>query len=127
MFNKLILKFGDNQFYNALKVTFTAIVSFFIFYNPNDFSIAFTITLGALLCAPIDISSNFKHKIIGLLLVTLLIPIISFSLTYTYAYFILFSIIFCVFVFLSAFISLFGHRANLLSFTLLLTISLSFI
>jgi len=32
-----------------------------------------------------------------------------------------------VLVFLSAFISLFGHRANLLSFTLLLTISLSFI
>ncbi len=127
MFDKLILKLGDNQFYNAIKITFTAIVAFFIFYNSADFTAAFTVTLGALLCAPIDISSNFKHKIIGLLLVTLLIPIISFSLTYTYAYFILFSIIFCVFVFLSAFISLFGHRANLLSFTLLLTISLSFI
>lgn len=127
MFDKLILKLGDNQFYNAIKITFTAIVAFFIFYSSADFTAAFTVTLGALLCAPIDISSNFKHKIIGLLLVTVLIPIISFLLTFTYAYFLVFTLIFCVFVFLSAFISLFGHRANLLSFTLLLTISLSFI
>lgn len=127
MFDKLILKFGDNQFYNAIKITFTAIVAFFIFYSSADFTAAFTVTLGALLCAPIDISSNFKHKIIGLMLVSLLIPIISFSLTYTYPYFYIFAPLFCVLVFLSAFISLFGHRANLLSFTLLLTISLSFI
>lgn len=127
MFDKLFLKFGDNQFYNAIKITFTAIVAFFIFYSSADFTAAFTVTLGALLCAPIDISSNFKHKIIGLLLVSFLIPIISFSLTYTYPYFFIFAPLFCVLVFLSAFISLFGHRANLLSFTLLLTISLSFI
>lgn len=127
MFDKLILKLGDNQFYNAIKITFTAIVAFFIFYNSADFTAAFTVTLGALLCAPIDISSNFKHKIIGLLLATLLIPIISFSLTNTYPYFYIFAPLFCVSVFLSAFISLYGYRANLLSFTLLLTISLSFI
>lgn len=127
MFDKLILKLGDNQFYNAVKITFTAILSFFIFYNVGDFSAAFTVTLGAMLCAPIDISSNFKHKIIGLLLVSFLIPAISFVLTFTYLHFFLFSIIFCALVFLSAFISLYGHRANLLSFTLLLTISLSFI
>lgn len=122
-----MLKFGDNQFYNAIKITFTAMVSFFIFANTGDFSSAFTVTLGAMLCAPIDISSNFRHKIIGLLLVSVLIPVISFSLTFTYPYFAIFAPIFCAFVFLSAFISLYGHRANLLSFTLLLTISLSFI
>ena len=127
MFDKIILKFGDNQFYNAIKITFTAIVAFFIFYSTNDFSAAFTVTLGAMLCAPIDISSNFKHKVVGLLLVSFLIPIISFSLTFSYAYFEIFAVLFCLFVFLSAFISLYGHRANLLSFTLLLTISLSFI
>ncbi|HUH25091.1 MAG TPA: FUSC family membrane protein [Flavobacterium sp.] len=127
MFEKLILKLGDNQFYNALKITFTAILSFFIFINFGDFSAAFTVTLGAMLCAPIDISSNFKHKVIGLLSVSFLIPIISYVLTVTYGHFLLFSVIFCAFVFISAFISLYGHRANLLSFTLLLTISLSFI
>lgn len=31
MFNKLFLKFGDNQFYNAIKITFTAIVAFLFF------------------------------------------------------------------------------------------------
>ena len=127
MLNKLFLKFGDNQFYNAIKITFTAIVSFFIFYNSADFSAAFTVTLGALLCAPIDISSNFKHKVVGLLLVSFLIPLISLTLTYTYPYFLIFAPLFCLFVFFSAIISLYGHRANLLSFTLLLTVSLSFI
>src|SRR5690606_1097158 len=127
MFDKFILKFGDNQFYNAIKITFTAIVSFFIFYSSADFTAAFTVTLGALLCASIDISSNFKHKVIGLLMVSVLIPVISFILTYTYGYFIIFAPVFCLLVFFSAIISLYGHRANLLSFTLLLTISLSFI
>ncbi|WLD24932.1 FUSC family membrane protein [Flavobacterium dauae] len=127
MFDKFILKFGDNQFYNAIKITFTAIVSFFIFYSSAGATAAFTVTLGALLCAPIDISSNFKHKVIGLLMVSVLIPLISFILTYTYNYFLIFAPVFCLLVFFSAFISLYGHRANLLSFTLLLTISLSFI
>ena len=127
MLHKILLKLGDNQFYNAIKITFTAIVAFFIFYNTNDFSAAFTVTLGAMLCAPIDISSNFKHKIVGLLLVAVLIPFISFTLTYSYPNTLLFTILLAVFVFLSAIISLYGHRANLLSFTLLLTISLSFI
>jgi len=127
MLDKIILKFGDNQFYTALKITFTAILSFLIFYNLSDFAAAFTVTLGAMLCAPIDISSNFKHKVIGLLMVSFLIPALSFVLTFTYAYFLVFSALFCLLIFSSAFISLYGHRANLLSFTLLLTISLSFI
>src|SRR5690554_7634656 len=74
MLDKIILKFGDNQFYTALKITFTAMLSFLFFYNLSDFAAAFTVTLGAMLCAPIDISSNFKHKIIGLLMVSFLIP-----------------------------------------------------
>lgn len=127
MLDKIILKFGDNQFYTALKITFTAMLSFLFFYNLSDFAAAFTVTLGAMLCAPIDISSNFKHKIIGLLMVSFLIPAISFILTFTYGYFPVFSVLFCLLIFFSAFISLYGHRANLLSFTLLLTISLSFI
>ncbi|HLV52245.1 MAG TPA: FUSC family membrane protein [Flavobacterium sp.] len=127
MLDKIILKFGDNQFYTALKVTFTALLSFLVFYNISDFAAAFTVTLGAMLCAPIDISSNFKHKVIGLLMVSFLIPTLSFILTFTYGYFLIFSVLFCLLVFFSAFISLYGHRANLLSFTLLLTISLSFI
>ena len=127
MFDRIILKLGDNQFYNAVKITFTALFSFLIFSNVSDSSAAITVTLGALLCAPIDISSNFKHKIIGLLLVSFLIPIISFLLNITYPYFALFSVVFCILVFLAAFISLYGYRANLLSFALLLTISLSFI
>jgi len=125
VFKKIIHKIGDNQLYNAIKVTFCALVSFFLFYNTEDAATAFTVTLGAMLCAPIDISSNLKHKIIGLVIAALLLPTFSILLTTTYTS-VWFYPIFLILVFFSALISLYGHRANLLSFTLLIGISLSF-
>src|SRR5690606_2947868 len=65
--------------------------------------------------------------VIGLLIASLLLPIISIVLTTTYKEVILFYPIFSFMVFFSALISLYGHRANLLSFTLLIGISLAFI
>lgn len=127
MIKKILHKIGDNQFYNAIKITLCALSSFLIFYNSQEPYVAFTVTLGALLCAPIDISSKLKHKIIGLLIATLLLPIISIVLTTTYKEVVLFYPIFSFLVFFSALISLYGHRANLLSFTLLIGISLAFI
>lgn len=126
MFKKIIHKIGDNQFYNAIKITFCALLSFFLFYDQNNASMAFTVTLGAMLCAPVDISSNLKHKIIGLSIATLLLPMFSIVFTTTYTTLWFFPI-FCFIVFFCAMISLYGHRANLLSFTLLIGISLSFI
>lgn len=127
MLKNIIHKIGDNQLYNALKITCCAFFSFFIFYDEKDVSMAFTITLGAMLCAPIDISSNLKHKIVGLSLATILLPLISIVLTSTYDIAWLFYPIYTLLVFASAMISLYGHRANLLSFTLLIGISLAFI
>lgn len=127
MIKKILHKIGDNQFYNAIKITLCALSSFLLFYDSQEPYVAFTVTLGALLCAPIDISSKLKHKIIGLLIATLLLPIISIVLTTTYKEVALFYPIFSLMVFFSALISLYGHRANLLSFTLLIGISLAFI
>lgn len=127
MIKKILHKIGDNQFYNAIKITLCALSSFLLFYDSQEPYVAFTVTLGALLCAPIDISSKLKHKIIGLLIATLLLPIISIILTTTYKEVVLFYPIFSFLVFFSALISLYGHRANLLSFTLLIGISLAFI
>ena len=127
MIKKILHKIGDNQFYNAIKITLCALSSFLLFYDSQEPYVAFTVTLGALLCAPIDISSKLKHKIIGLLIATLLLPIISIVLTTTYKEVVLFYPIFSFLVFFSALISLYGHRANLLSFTLLIGISLAFI
>lgn len=127
MIKKILHKIGDNQFYNAIKITLCALSSFLLFYDSQEPYVAFTVTLGALLCAPIDISSKLKHKVIGLLIASLLLPIISIVLTTTYKEVILFYPIFSFIVFFSALISLYGHRANLLSFTLLIGISLAFI
>ena len=127
MIKKILHKIGDNQFYNAIKITLCALSSFLLFYDSQEPYVAFTVTLGALLCAPIDISSKLKHKVIGLLIATLLLPIISIVLTTTYKEVVLFYPIFSFLVFFSALISLYGHRANLLSFTLLIGISLAFI
>lgn len=127
MIKKILHKIGDNQFYNAIKITLCALSSFLLFYDSQEPYVAFTVTLGALLCAPIDISSKLKHKVIGLLIASLLLPIISIVLTTTYKEVILFYPIFSFMVFFSALISLYGHRANLLSFTLLIGISLAFI
>ena len=86
MIKKILHKIGDNQFYNAIKITLCALSSFLLFYDSQEPYVAFTVTLGALLCAPIDISSKLKHKIIGLLIATLLLPIISIVLTYHYGF-----------------------------------------
>lgn len=124
---EFLYKTGDNQFYNAIKITFCALVSFLVFYNSPNQSLAFSVTLGAMLCAPIDISSSIKHKIVGLSLATVLIPSFSILLTTIYNFTSVFFVVFAVLVFLSALISLYGQRANQMSFTLLLGISLSFI
>ncbi|UYW00988.1 FUSC family protein [Flavobacterium agricola] len=124
---EILYKTGNNQFYNAIKITFCALVSFLFFYHNENVAFAFSATLGAMLCAPIDISSNLKHKIIALVSTSVLIPAISILLTSIYDVFWLFFAVFNILVFFSAIIFLYGQRASLMSFTLLLGISLSFI
>ena len=124
---EVLAKTGDNQFYNAIKITFCALLSFLIFYNSSTPALAFSVTLGAMLCAPIDISSNLNHKIVGLSCAAILIPAFSVLLTSIYNLTGLFLVVFVVLVFISALISLYGQRASQMSFTLLLGISLSFI
>jgi len=124
---EILYKTGNNQFYNAIKITFCALFSFLFFYHSESYAAAFTATLGAMLCAPIDISSNLKHKIIAIGSTAILIPTFSVLLTSIYHIFWLFFIVFSVLVFFSALIFLYGQRAALMSFTLLLGISLSFI
>lgn len=124
---ELLYKTGDNQFYNAIKITFCAFFSFLIFYNSHHPTLAFSVTLGAMLCAPIDISSSLKHKIVGLSSAAILIPSFSILLTTIYNLTNLFFVVFAFLVFISAIISLYGQRAAQMSFTLLLGISLSFI
>lgn len=124
---EILYKISDDHFYNALKITLCAIVSFLFFYDKDGVAVAFGLTLGASLCSPIDSSNSLKDKIIGIGLAAILVPTSSIILTLLYDYTFLFYIVFALFVFFSALISLYGQRANQMSFTLLLGICLSFI
>ncbi|MCI0922109.1 FUSC family protein [Sphingobacterium rhinopitheci] len=125
--DELLYKISDDHFYNAVKITLCAVLSFLIFYDRDGVAVAFGLTLGATLCSPIDSSNSLKEKIIGVGLAAILVPTFSIALTLLYSYTFIFYVVFAIFVFFSALISLYGQRANQMSFTLLLGICLSFI
>lgn len=126
-YNNFLYKISDDHFYNALKITLSAAISFGLFYEKYGTAVAFGMTLGASLCSPIDTSSSLKNKVTGLVLTAILLPAISIVLTLLYSYSVLFYIVFAVIVFLSSIISVYGQRASQMSFTLLLGVCLSFI
>lgn len=127
MYRKIIKKIGDNHLYDAVKTTFAASIPFLFFHTEDTFSIAFTFAMGALLTAPVDIPSSLKHKIVGLTSGSFMIAAITLLLGSTYHIPWLFYPIFIFILFFISMIAVYGHRANLLSFTGLLCISLAFI
>ena len=127
MYQKIIKKISDNHLYDAIKVTVAGSLPFIFFHEEDNFPIAFALSLGAILNAPTDIQSSLKHKINGLLLGSFCIAFITFILGFTKPYPIIFYPVFISIIFFSTMISVYGHRANLLSFVCLLTVSLSFV
>lgn len=127
MYQRIIKKISDNHLYDAIKITFAGAIPFLFFHTPENFSYAFALSMGALLNAPTDIPSNLNHKIKGLFLGSLAIALITFSLGITRHYPFLFYPVFLVIIFFSTMISIYGHRANLLSFVCLLSVSLAFV
>lgn len=127
MYQKIIKKISDNHLYDAVKVTVAGSLPFIFFHEEDNFPIAFALSLGAILNAPTDIQSSLKHKINGLLLGSFCIAFITFILGFTKPYPVIFYPVFISIIFFSTMISVYGHRANLLSFVCLLTVSLSFV
>lgn len=91
----------------------------------KQFTISFTIAMGALLTAPVDIPSNFKDKIIGITTGAVTIPLVTLVLSFFNGHWFFYPIFICI-VFSLSMIAVYGHRANMLSFTGLLAVSLSF-
>jgi len=116
----------QTNFTNALKVTVAAVLPVIIFGYLDMFQIGFTIAIGAILTYPSDIPSNLKHKINGILVAILIIvgSAMLVNLTYPYPYLFYPFLIFILF-FLSM-ISVYGHRATMISFSGLLSVCLAF-
>jgi len=88
--------------------------------------VGITITVGAMLASPSDVSGSIKHKTKGLLLATFLAMAISLIGGYLhFSAWVLFPIL-GILIFGISYISIYGFRASLISFTGLFALVLSF-
>ncbi len=88
--------------------------------------IGITITVGALLASPSDVSGSIRHKITGILFATLLAMIVSLIGGYLhFSLWLLFPVL-GILMFGISYISIYGFRASLISFSGLFALVLSF-
>lgn len=122
-----VRKFTDStNFTNALKVTIASVTPVLVLSYLGHFEIGFTIALGAFLTYPSDIPSNLKHKINGVLVAALIVASCNLLINILHPFpWILYPVIAALVFFLSM-ISVYGHRANMVSFSGLLSVSLAF-
>ena len=122
-----IKKFTDStNFTNALKITISAVVPVLLFTYLGHYSIGFTIALGAFFTYPSDIPSNLKHKVNGILVTALIVSGVNLLLNFIHPYTWIFYPLLAILIFLLCMLSVYGQRANMVSFSALLSISLTF-
>lgn len=114
------------NFANAIKVTIATVIPILIASHFDQFDIGITIAIGALLTYPSDISSNLQHKINGILVGTSIVSGTALIISLAHPYPWLFYSMLTLLIFFLSMISVYGHRANLVSFCGLLSISLIF-
>lgn len=122
-----IRKFTDTtNFENALKVTFASAVPVIVCANLGIFETGFTIALGAFLTYPADIPSNVRHKINGVVVAALIVAGGTLLINILHPFpWVLYPATALLLFFLSM-ISVYGQRANMVSFSGLLAVSLAF-
>lgn len=121
-----VRNFADStNFTNALKVTLASAIPVVVFALMNDFATGFAIALGVLLTYPGDIPSNRKHKIIGILVSAVIVASANLIINFVYPYTFVFYPVYAILVFALALISVYGHRATMVSFSGLLSASLA--
>ncbi|MGO4771913.1 FUSC family membrane protein [Flavobacterium sp. W22_SRS_FK3] len=122
-----IAKFTNStSFLNATKVTIASVVPVLILNFLGSFEIGFTIALGAFFTYPSDIPSTLTHKIKGLIVASLIVSGVNLLINFVYPYPYLFYPFLGFLLFLCSMISVYGQRATLVSFSALISISLSF-
>ena len=126
-YKTFLVKLNEDSFNKSLKMIVSAAIAYFVFYHNFGASVAMCMILGACFCSPSDSGNSLKDKVVGIGLAATLVPFFSVVLTLLYGHNVLFYFVFAFLVFTSCIISLYGQKANQLSFTLLMGISLSFI
>jgi uncharacterized membrane protein YccC len=122
-----IAKFTNStSFLNATKVTIASVVPVLILNFLGAFEIGFTIALGAFYTYPSDIPSTLSHKIKGLIVASFIVSGVNLLINLAYPYPYLFYPFLGFLLFICSMISVYGQRATLVSFSALISISLSF-
>ncbi len=122
-----IKKFTDSSYFtNALKVTIAAVIPVLLFTYLGDFEIGFTIAIGAFLTYPSDIPSSLKDKIQGIFVTIILISGTNLLVNISHPYSWIFYPFVAVLIFFLSMLSVFGRRATVVSFSVLLSVSLAF-
>ena len=118
--------FKSTDFAKAILMGIALTIPVLIGLKLGALSIGITITVGALLASPSDVSGSLRHKTKGILIATLLAMFMSLLGGYLHlSLWILFPVL-GILVFGISYISIFGFRASLISFSGLFALVLSF-
>ncbi|HEX8562888.1 MAG TPA: FUSC family membrane protein [Flavobacterium sp.] len=121
-----IRKFADStNFANAIKVTIASAVPFIIFAYLGETAIGFTLAIGAILTYPADIPSHLSHKIKGVIIGAIIVAGCNLLVNVLFPHPGVFFPVILVALFFLSMISVYGHRANMISFSGLLSVCLS--
>lgn len=122
-----IRKYTDNtDFANALKATIACVLPVLILSQFGHFQQGFAIAIGALLTFPSDVPGSFSHKVKGILIAIFLVTITTLLLGFIQQNPIIVYPVLLVLAFFFSMISVYGHRANMISFVCLITVTLAF-
>jgi len=122
-----IRKYADNtNFANAVKATFSCVFPLLVLAQMGYFQEGFVIALGALLAYPSDVPGSLNHKIKGILIAIFLITgtNLFLGLVQNYTFIVYPALLLLVFFF--SMLSVYGHRANMISFVALISATLVF-
>lgn len=122
-----IRKHTDNtNFANALKVTIACVLPVITLSQFDHFKEGFAIAIGALLTFPSDVPGSLSHKTKGILIAIFLITTTMFTLGFIQHNPIIVYPVLLILLFFFSMISVYGHRANMISSVCLITVSLAF-
>ncbi|WP_026452082.1 FUSC family protein [Aequorivita capsosiphonis] len=118
--------FNSTDFSKAILLGIALTIPILVGIKLDELQIGITITIGAMLASPSDVSGSIRNKITGILFATLLAMLVSFIGSYLHlSLWLLFPILGGLMFFIS-YISIYGFRASLISFSGLLALVLSF-
>ena len=118
--------FSSTDFSKAILLGIALTVPIIFGVKLDILPIGITITVGAMLASPSDVSGSIRHKITGILLATLLAMIVSLVGGYLHFSLWVFFPILGILMFGISYISIYGFRASLISFSGLFALVLSF-